>query len=134
MPLSITRIKLINYRRFKNYIITPKPHINVLVGDNEVGKSSILEAIDLVASGNVRRVESKGIDRLLNIDSVQEFISGTRTFKNLPKMTIELYLEGDNLGHSMNGKNNTDGITCFGIRLVCVPNLDYQIEIMQSIQ
>ena len=67
------------------------------MGDNEVGKSSILEAIDLVAGGNVRRVESIGLDRLINIDAVKKFHSGRRTFENLPVLRIELYLSGDNL-------------------------------------
>lgn len=52
--------------------MTPNERINILVGDNEVGKSSILEAIDLVASGNVRRVESIGLDRLINIEAIKK--------------------------------------------------------------
>ena len=65
----IKKIKLINYKRFHNYVIEPNDRINILVGDNEVGKSSVLEAIDLVAGGNVRRVEAMGLDRLINIDA-----------------------------------------------------------------
>lgn len=132
MSELIKKIKLKNYRRFRDYTITPKPHINILVGDNEVGKSSVLEAIDIVASGNVRKVETIGIDRLLNHDAVQEFSAGARTYRNLPVMTIELYLDGD-FGHTMNGKNNTDGMTCDGIRLVCTPNPDFQSEITDSL-
>lgn len=33
MPATITKIKLINYKRFKNYTIEPKSHINILIGD-----------------------------------------------------------------------------------------------------
>jgi len=132
MPSTITKIKLINYKRFKKYTFVPRP-INVLVGDNEVGKSSVLEAIDLVAGGNIRKVESVGIGRLLNIDAVQEFSTGERIYENLPKMIVELYLDGD-FDHTMNGKNNTDGITHDGIRLVCEPNPDYQTEITESMR
>ena len=113
MPSIITKIKLINYKRFKNYTIEPKSHINILIGDNESGKSSVLDAIDIVASGNVRRVEALGLDRLINISSVQDFNNGERSYDNLPKMIIELYLKG-NYDHTINGKNNTDGITCDG--------------------
>lgn len=130
MSSIITKIKLINYKRFKNYTIEPKSHINILIGDNESGKSSILEAIDIVASGNVRKVETLGLDRLINISSVQEFNNGQRTYDNLPKMIIELYLQG-NYDHTVNGKNNTDGIICDGIRLVCEPNADFQNEITE---
>lgn len=133
MSSIITKIKLINYKRFENYTIEPKSHINILIGDNESGKSSILEAIDIVASGNVRRVETLGLDRLINVSSVQTFNNGQRTYDNLPKMIIELYLQGD-YGYNVNGKNNTDGITCDGIRLVCEPNPDYQNEIIESLR
>ena len=111
-------------------MIEPNNRINILVGDNEVGKSSVLEAIDLVASGNVRRVEAMGLDRLINIDAIKLFNEGTRSFDNLPILRIELYLSGD-FDHTMNGKNNTDGVTCDGIRLVCAPNPDYRTEITE---
>ena len=71
MSTSISKIKLINFKRFRNYVIEPNNRINILVGDNEVGKSSVLEAIDLVASGNVRRVEAMGLDCLINIDAIK---------------------------------------------------------------
>lgn len=129
MASIITKIRLINFRRFRDYTVTPNERINILVGDNEVGKSSILEAIDLVAGGNVRRVESIGLDRLINIDAVKKFHSGRRTFENLPVLRIELYLSGDNFDFTMCGKNNTDETECDGIRLVCEPNPDYRAEI-----
>ena len=44
MASIITKIRLINFRRFRDYTVTPNERINILVGDNEVGKSSILEA------------------------------------------------------------------------------------------
>ena len=34
----------------------------------------------------------------------------------------------------MNGKNNTDNVTCDSIRLVCAPNPDYQTEIADSMK
>lgn len=129
MASIITKIRLINFRRFRDYTVTPNEKINILVGDNEVGKSSILEAIDLVASGNLRRVESIGLDRLINIEAVKEFNLGRRTFDNLPILRVELYLSGDNFDFMICGKNNMDGIECDGIRLVCEPNPDYRTEI-----
>lgn len=133
MSSTITKIKLVNYKRFKHYTIEPKAHINILIGDNESGKSSILEAIDIVASGNVRRVEALGLDRLLNIQAVQEFNAGRRNYESLPKMIIELYIDGD-CDHTTNGKNNTEKAICNGIRLVCEPNQDFQSEITESLQ
>lgn len=102
------------------------------MGDNETGKSSVIEAIDLVSSGNVRKVETIGLDKLLNIEAVHQFNNGARTFDNLPKLKIELYLKGS-FDHTMSGKNNTDGRVCDGIRLICEPNPDFQNEITDSL-
>ena len=132
MATSIRKIRLINFRRFKDYTIEPNNRINILVGDNEVGKSSVLEAVDLVACGNVHRVEAKGLDRLLNTEAVKEFLTGPRTYEDLPVLRVELYLSGQ-FDHTMNGKNNTDGIKCDGIRLVCEPNMDYRTEIIAAL-
>lgn len=135
MPVTIKKIHLTNYRRFSDYTVETNERINIFAGDNEVGKSSILEAIDIVASGNVRRVEAIGIDRLLNIAAVQQFLTGVHTFDALPKMVVELYLDLHGAGDfTLNGKNNTNGTVCDGIRLVCEPNTDYRSEIEESIR
>ncbi len=133
MRNTIRKIRLINYKRFKDYTIEPNDRVNVLVGDNEVGKSSVLEAIDLVAGGSVRHIESIGLDRLMNIDAVKRFNTGARTFDNLPVLRIELYLNLAQPDHLMNGKNNTDGVLCDGIRLVYAPNRDFRTEITEAL-
>lgn len=84
MSSIISKIRLWNYKRFKDYTIESNERINILIGDNEAGKSSVLEAIDLVISGNIRKVESIGLDKLINVDAVHEFNIGTRTIENLP--------------------------------------------------
>ena len=133
MSIVIEKIRLQNYKRFLDYTVIPNPGINILIGDNEVGKSSILEAIDIVASGNLRRIEAIGIDKLLNIEAVKQFGMGVRTIENLPIMRIELYLAG-HFDHTMNGKNNTDRRICDGVRLVCEPNIDYAAEIRAALE
>lgn len=132
MRVTISKIRLINYKKFTDYTIEPNEHVNILVGDNEAGKSSILEAIDIVVNGSVNRIEKIGLDRLINIDAVAKFNSGEREFKNLPKLAIELYLSGV-IDHTMNGDNNSEARTCDGIRLICEPNLDYVAEINESL-
>ena len=92
MSFKIVKIRLINFKRFIDYTVFPNDRVNILVGDNEVGKSSILEAIDLVANGNVHRVESIGLDRLINIDAVKSFEKGKKCFENLPSLKVELFL------------------------------------------
>lgn len=131
-PTIITKIKLYNFKKFEEYMIKPNARFNILVGDNEVGKSTILEAIDLVACGNMRRVEAIGLDRLINIEAINRFKSGKKNFESLPILNVELYLSGD-FDHTMNGRNNTDELVCDGIRMVCAPNPDYRTEISEAI-
>jgi hypothetical protein len=47
----ITRLELKNYRGFEHYKLSGLAQVNLLVGKNNSGKSSILEAIHLLASG-----------------------------------------------------------------------------------
>ncbi len=128
----IRKIQLKNYKRFSDFTITPNQGINILVGDNEAGKSTILEAIDLVSCGSLHRMDSIGVDKLLNIDAVNAFNDGNRKFENLPILEVDLYLEGD-FDFSMNGKNNLSGEECDGIRLVCRANDDYRTEINEAL-
>lgn len=128
MAITISKIKLFNFRRFKEYVIELNQKNNIIIGDNESGKSTILEAIDLVASGNNRRVESIGLDNLLNIEAVSNFNNSSRRYNDLPQMRVELYFNGAT-DPDVNGENNSDNTECDGIKLVCEPNEDYKTEI-----
>lgn len=48
-------LKLVNFRNFSELSLCLGPHINILLGRNGVGKSSILEAIQLSATGKSTR-------------------------------------------------------------------------------
>lgn len=55
MTSIISKIRLINFKHFRDYTLLPNEKMNILVGDNEVGKSTVLEAINMVASGNIKK-------------------------------------------------------------------------------
>lgn len=46
--MYLSELRLENFRRFKNATIMLQPGLNVLVGENDSGKSTILDAIRLV--------------------------------------------------------------------------------------
>lgn len=54
--MYISKIKIHNFRRFRDIEILFNRGRNILVGDNESGKSSVLQAIDLTARGSRHRV------------------------------------------------------------------------------
>jgi putative ATP-dependent endonuclease of the OLD family len=51
--IMIDRVVIRGYRRFNNLDLSPNAGMNVIVGDNESGKSTLLEAIGLVLTGKV---------------------------------------------------------------------------------
>jgi putative ATP-dependent endonuclease of the OLD family len=116
----VEKIKLKNFKRFKEFKTDFDPKLNILVGDNECGKSSILTAIHLVLSGNKSKVESIGLESLFNVEVIEEFLSGDKNLANIPVMSIELYLNLDGQSnHELNGRMNSDSRTCDGLRLEC---------------
>ncbi len=127
---SLRKIVLINFKRFQRIEIDLDESLTVLIGDNEAGKSSILLALDLVLSGSRSRVENLGLELLLNNKAVADFFSGTMTFATLPTLIVEAYLseQGDPY---WNGRNNSKGILCDGLRLSWEPIVDYSKEITE---
>ena len=129
----IKKIKLCNFKRFQDFSVELDEKINLLIGDNESGKSSILSAIDIVLSGSRTKVETTGLDSLFNSEVVQSFLASDRKIENLPQLFVELYLdEQDNV--DMNGKNNSDGVVCDGLRLVCESDDIFSKEIKEILE
>lgn len=62
----ITKLKLKNFKRFCSFEVDFNDNINILVGDNESGKSSLIEAINLVLSGSRNKVETIGLENIFN--------------------------------------------------------------------
>lgn len=117
----ISKIKLKNFKRFETFTVEFDKDLNVLIGDNEAGKSSIITAIDLVMSGSRSKVETLGIECLFNHEIIEGFLNSNKEYQDLPELFVELYLsEGQD--PELNGKNNSDGLTCDGLRLSLEPN------------
>ncbi len=137
--MFIEKIKMQNYRKFTNLSINLNAGINIFVGDNDSGKSSVLEAIDLVVNGSIWKLENLGLNNIINIDVINNFLSlpeEEKIFNNLPIMFVELYLniEDSFIQLDYEGKNNSENRNCCGIRLVCKPNNEYINEIMETVK
>ncbi len=131
--MYIQKIKLHNYRRFKDLMICFKEGRNILVGDNESGKSSILEAIDLTARGSRHRVEDIGIETLFNVEVIRDFMAGDRHLEDLPCIYVELYL-ADIIEEGLNGNVNSDGNITYGIRMSIEKNDAFSRQTLAVLQ
>lgn len=117
---TIRKLKMFNFRRFRTFGVEFDDQINLLVGDNEAGKSTILLALDLVIRGSRSKVETIGFDKLINAYAVHEFLDSDKNVTNLPSLIIEAYLN-DQDNPDLNGRNNSEDLICDGLRLVCEP-------------
>ncbi|MDR2709679.1 MAG: AAA family ATPase, partial [Elusimicrobiota bacterium] len=130
----IKKIVLKNFKRFEKFEVDFDDKINILIGDNESGKSTILQAIDIVLSGSAYKVENIGLENLFNHKAVDDFMnSGDRKYEELPKLLIELYL-GEQDDENMNGKNNTKNELCDGLKLICEADDRFSKEVTEILK
>jgi putative ATP-dependent endonuclease of the OLD family len=122
--MPITRVHIEGFKRFTYFDLELNPTFNVIVGDNETGKSSVLEAIGLVLTGQYDgRLVQYAIDPyLFNAGIVADFFQKLRNKQhtNPPKVLIEAYLTSD--GHDptlsvLRGTNNSRNEDCPGLKL-----------------
>ncbi|WP_439684233.1 ATP-dependent nuclease [Cupriavidus oxalaticus] len=120
----ISKLVLQNFKKFKVLELDFNDATNILVGDNEAGKSTVLLALDLTLSASRGRVESVGVEALLCKEAVEAFLAGDRKPENLPVLCVEAWLmAGENF--ELNGKNNSKGIEADGVRLEIAPIEEY---------
>ena len=61
--MIVEKIKMKNFKKFEGIKeIKFNEDINILIGDNEAGKSTVQLALDIVFSGSFSKVDSIGID------------------------------------------------------------------------
>ena len=131
--MIINRMKIINFKKFngeKN--IKFNDDFNIIIGDNESGKSSILLALDLTLSGSQNKIESIGLENLFNCDAINQFMNGDRAFDKLPELVVELYLEETGIPE-FNGTNNKEKIKADGIYLKIAPDEEFSKIIIESL-
>ncbi len=129
----VNKLRLQNFKKFKDFEVSFDNKINLLIGDNESGKSTILLALDLVMRGSRNKVERLGLEALFNANTIIEFLKSDRDLARLPELRVELYLNEQN-NEITNGKNNLDKRPCDGVRLICKPNEDYHQSIREVLK
>lgn len=93
----MNHIKLIHIEGFKKFgsiDVHLNPHMNILVGENEAGKSTILEAIRVVLNQQYRNADKSVLSDLFNVENVAAF-KASPSVQTLPKIVIELFFELD---------------------------------------
>ena len=93
--LKISKLKIINYKLFQNVIIEMNDTMNIFVGENDSGKTTILEALSMVLTG---KIGGSNIANRVNLDwfntNVRKgFIEAIKAGNTpaLPTIEIEAY-------------------------------------------
>ena len=108
--MFIRKVKIHNFKCYKDFEITLEEGLNMIVGDNEAGKSTILEAINLALSGiiNGKSIWNEISQYIFNKEIVDAYIESVDTAPMaLPDITIEIFFGGSE-NPLMNGNANSD--------------------------
>ena len=79
--MAIEKVIIQNFKKFKEpFEISFNENINLLVGDNESGKSTILEAIHVALTGMYagRSIRNQLSAYLFNREAVQEYLESIK--------------------------------------------------------
>lgn len=117
----IEKMHIEGLKKFERLDITFNPHMNIIVGENEAGKSTILEAIKIVLNQMYKNADKSILKELFNVDMVEKF-KRTPSVSTLPYILIELTLQlnaKDINAEYFYGENNLAKKEAFGILFEC---------------
>lgn len=106
--MRINKLKITNFKKFKNREFEFNEDINIIVGDNESGKSTLLEALELCLNLNYRGkpLGASISTDLFNASCVRDFLEGDKSQDTLPEIRIEAYIDEE---PNLKGTNNSEG-------------------------
>lgn len=130
----IRKVAVRNYRLFRKLDLHLSPGTNILVGRNDTGKSTLIEAITLALTGRLhgRAFEQELSPYLINRDATQEYVTALKAGGALPApptIIIEVYFDDDaNAAQILRGNNNLSDENACGISLQAKLSPDFAEE------
>lgn len=133
----IERILIQNYRIFKDLDFQPNALMNVIVGDNEAGKSTLIEAIGMAVEGRLhgRPLREELSPYWFNSEVVEEYFKKRLAGENAspPEILIEVYMSRDDEPQVIRGRVNSAAEDCPGFAVEVSVDPDYSAEFEQYI-
>lgn len=140
---TIEKLKINGFKKFKEYEISFAEWLNILIGENEAGKSSILDAINIVLNQKYSNFDKYIIEELINKENASNFFK-TKKYEDLPKISIEIFLKLKNIPQNeiFYGIYHSDNPTLkseksnfkYGILFECFFDSDYKDDLITTIQ
>ena len=93
--MRITKIKIRNYKTLPKCDIDFNEKLNIVVGDNEAGKSTLLECISLALTGQIngRPIGNELHPFLFSLPAIKEYLDALLNGKPIspPAISIEVF-------------------------------------------
>ncbi len=132
MAMVIRKIVVSNFKCLRDFTLEFNNDLDIIVGDNETGKSTLLEAINLALTGqlNGKSLAYDVSPYIFNKTAVSEYVRSLRTENRLspPNALIELYLEDSKDLAKLKGKNNSLREDTAGLSFLIEYNDEYADE------
>lgn len=132
MGLIFNKVVIDNFKCFRHIELDFSNELTVLVGDNETGKSTLMEAINLCLTQEIsgRNIGFELSPYLFNTDCVSEYIeklkAGNKT--SPPSISIELYFSNDQQFTALRGTNNSKRLDSAGVKILIELDQDFADE------
>ncbi|HVU57722.1 MAG TPA: AAA family ATPase, partial [Puia sp.] len=130
--MLIESLVIQNFKCYTYFELPFNEDLNMLVGNNEAGKSTLLEAIQLGLTGlyNYKNIQTEISPYLFNFSVVQEYIADVKEGKkvDLPEICIELYLKECPETAGLGGTNNSRRVDTTGVKLLITYDKGYDAE------
>lgn len=129
--MHIKKIIIEGFKTFRKFDLDLNEHLNIVVGDNETGKTTLLEAINLVLSCQLdgRNIQYELNPYIFNSDIIKDYFNALKNGKHTPPphILIEAYLDDDQSSElaKLKGTNNSAGEDCPGLYLKVELNEDF---------
>ncbi len=117
----IKSIHIEGFKKFKNFDMEFNSKMNILVGENEAGKSTILDAIRLVLNQDYRNADRSVLEDLFNASMIKKFRENP-SLENMPRIYIEVILDIDTQSENSqfySGEHNRKEEIESGISFTC---------------
>nr|WP_276974855.1 AAA family ATPase [Ferrimicrobium acidiphilum] len=125
----IAKLVLKNFRRFENVVIEFQDGLNVIVGDNEAGKTTLLEAINLALTKrwNGKFFDSEFSHHFITASVVDQYVEGVKVGEapRPPEVLVEVYLKDAGDLSNLKGTNNSLLENAPGYRLSATLDPDF---------
>lgn len=117
--MAIKKVKISNFKCFKGlFEFELNKGLNILVGNNGTGKSTIIEAIHVALTGFYagRNIRNELSQYLFNREVIEEYIKSVNNGKALPPpvISIEIFFDGS-ISAEYEGNNNSEQMPCEGL-------------------